>query len=198
MVATRSYGASLVAVLVLAAGCGGTRHTAVQVEASASSPTSSTETTTTLPGTNVSPARLTKALTLDNGIWYLAPPRPADTTSLTDAIAGDNVSHNADGSPAKPIVFLARVTDEIPTITHAAPGSYVPTLNDKLVVVVLEYGPNPVALGGATGATGPPPTGLSSYESMLGFVDAVTGEGSGFGASYPGPPPPISTSPPTG
>jgi hypothetical protein len=198
VVTTRSYCASLVAVLVLTAGCSGTSHRAAAVIVSAASETLPTETTTTLPGTNVSPARLTHAVTLDNGVWYLAPPRPTDTTSLTDAIAGHDVSHNADGSLAKPIVFLARVTDEIPTITHAAPGSYVPTLNDQLVVVVLEYGLNLVSAGGATGSTGPLPTGLSSYESMLGFVDPVTGEGLGYGADYPGPPPPISTTPATG
>lgn len=188
---------SLVAVLVLAAGCGGASHGAAPAVVSTVVRTSPTETTTTLWGTNVPPARLTKALTLDNGLWYLAPPRPTDTTSLTDAIAGDDVSHHSDGSLAKPIVFLARVTDEIPTITHLAPGSYVPLLNDQLVVVVLTYGLNRTYSGGPTGVTGPIPTGLSSYESMVGFVDPVTGEGS-YGADYPGPPPPISTSPATG
>jgi len=67
-----------------------------------------------------------------------------------------------------------------------------------LSVVVLEYGLNRVSAGGPTGSPGGPlPTGLSSYESMVGFLDPVTGEG-GYGADYPEPLPPISTTPATG
>jgi hypothetical protein len=196
VVTTRSYGAGLVAVLVLAAGCGGTRHAAARVEVSASAGTSSTESTTTLPETNAMP-RLQKPVTLDDGQWYLAPPRPTDTTSLTDAVAGDAVSHNADGSLAKPIVFLARYTDELPKIAKLPTGSYAPVPQDQLVVVVLRYGTNPIAPQGPVPMTGPMPTGLSSFVSMDWLIDPVTGEAT-YGTSYPGPLPPISTTPATG
>jgi hypothetical protein len=196
VVTTRMHGAVVVAVVVLAAGCSGTRHGAVPVGVSAHAGKFTTESTTTLPYTNVMP-RLKKAVTLEHGQWYLTPPRPTDSTLLTQAVAGNAVSHKADGSPAKPIVFLARLTDELPRILKLAPGSYAPLPHDQLVVVVLEYGLNRMSAGGPTGSTGPLPTGLSSYESMLGFLDPVTGEGS-FGADYPGPPPPISTTRATG
>ena len=197
MVTTRLCHAGFAIALVLATGCGATRHAAAPGRVSAPAGTSPARSTTTVRDTNVMP-RLKKALTLEDGRWYLAPPRPTDATLLTAAVAGNAVSHNADGSPAKPIVFLARLTDELPKITKLAPGSYAPLPNDQLVVVVLEYGLNRVSMGGPTGPVpGPLPTGLSSYESMLGFLDPVTGEGS-YGADYPGPPPPISTTPATG
>ena len=195
VVTTRLCGAGLVALSVLAAGCGGTRHAAARVEVSVHAGTSLTESTTTSPEANAMP-RLQKAVTLDAGQWYLAPPRPTDTTALTDAVAGDAVSHNADGSLAKPIVFLARYTDELPTIAKLPTGSYAPVPHDRLVVVVLRYGINPIGPQGGPG-TGPLPTGLSSYMSIDWLIDPVTGEAT-YGASYPGPPPPISTSPATG
>ena len=197
MVGARSYGVGLVAVLVLAAGCGGTSHGAARVVVSSDGPGPvKSASTTTMPHTHAMP-RLTAAVTLDDGQWYLAPPRPTDTTALTESVAGDAVSHNADGSLAKPIVFLARYTDELPVIAKLAPGSYAPVPHDQLVVVVLRYGTNPISPQGPVPLTGPLPTGLSSYVTMAWLVDPVTGQGT-YGASYPGPLPPISTSPATG
>lgn len=155
--------------------------------------TPTTEGATTLPHTDAIP-RLQKPVTLDNGEWSLVPPRPTDTTSLTDAVAGDAVSHNADGSLAKPIVFLARYTDELPTIAKLPTGSYAPVPHDQLVVVVLRYGIDPIPSQGPTPMTGPLPTGPSSYRSMDWLIDPVTGNTT-YGASYPGPLPPISTTP---
>jgi len=151
------------------------------------------ETTTALLGTEGIP-RLMKAVTLANGQWFLAPPRLTDRTLLTNAVAGNEVSHHADGSLSKPIVFLARLTDELPRIAKLRPGSYAPLPDDQLVVAVLRYGTDPIPPQGPV--TGTMPTGLSSYRSMLWFLDPVTGEAT-WGASYPGPPPRISTSPAT-
>lgn len=69
---------------------------------------------------------------------------PTDKTSLTDVVAGDAVSHDADGSLAKPIVFLARLTDELPTIARMPTGSFAPLPHDQFVVAVLRYGWNPI------------------------------------------------------
>jgi hypothetical protein len=193
-VTLRSYGVGLVALSVLAAGCGGTSHRAASVGVTAVTRRPTTARAPAPPETNAMP-RLKTAVTLDR-LWHLVPPRRTDTTLLTDAAAGDAVSHNADGSVAKPIVFLARVTDELPAIAKLSPGSYAPLPHDELVVVVLRYGWNPIGPQGGP-VTGPLPTGPSSYVSMLGLLDPVTGEGT-YGDDFPGPPPRISTSAATG
>jgi hypothetical protein len=207
MMATRRFGlcALVTCVALVASVCSGSK---AAVSRRAGTPSASN-----VPGSPMSfaaakPSRLNKAVTLYNGKLRLAPALPGDRTSVTYARAvallraatGRNSSFTKTGAPARPIVVLARYTDNIAASQASAGAEAHGVANDpnaRLVVAVLFYGPPAMCCCCVTGGTGPPSTGPSTYESNLWLLDPNTGR-LGDSASFPGPLPRISTTPQNG